>query len=431
MTDSAFNQEIRQKVFDNVVATVERKLYDPDLNGVDWRGISAAHRDAIISAESREDFESRMNDMVRELHVSHSGFFSEKRPLAAAKIAIGATFHNGGSRWIFQDVHPGGPAHAANVQPGETLVAVAGIESTPPKMPVFALGEAVRVDIERRNGKRETVQIHVPVSKKKNRPLVELQPASWTTLPEGIGYLKITMFPGMVGIDLARDIDRAVRELAAEQLIIDLRGNSGGGMGCLRVMSYLAPGRLPVGYSVTRKDMDRPKFDKNRLPQFDRIPDRKTGLIPLMFRFALHGRSVAVFTEGKGAQRFQGQVVILVNEHTASSSEMITAFAAENRLGTIVGSRTAGRLLGGNSFKVGHGYRIALPVVAYRTWQDAKLEGKGIEPDVPAPFSPEPLREGVDTQLRAAVDVLSNGAAHRTKTGAVIQPPPSRLEART
>src|SRR5262249_25470132 len=162
---------------------------DPGLNGVDWRRISAEHRAQIVSAESREDFESRMNDMVRELHVSHAGFFSEKRPLAAAKIAIGATFHNGESHWVFQDVHPGGPAHAAGVQPGDILLAVAGAESIPPKMPVFALGEPVSVDLERRNGKRETVQIHVPVSKKKNRPLVELEPASWTKLREGIGYL--------------------------------------------------------------------------------------------------------------------------------------------------------------------------------------------------------------------------------------------------
>src|SRR5260370_26233965 len=123
MTD--FNQEIRQKVFHNVAGTVEGKLYDPGLNGVDWRATAAAHRESIISAESREDFESRMNDMVRELHVSHAGFFSEKRPLAAAKIAIGATFHNGESHWIFQDVHPGGPAHASSVEPGDTLLAVA------------------------------------------------------------------------------------------------------------------------------------------------------------------------------------------------------------------------------------------------------------------------------------------------------------------
>ena len=430
MTDSAFNQEIREKVFDNVVSTVERKLYDPGLNGIDWRAIATAQRNGIVSAQTRDDFETRMNDLIRELRVSHAGFFSEKRPLAGAKIAIGATFHNGGTQWIFQDVHPGGPAHRAGVLPGDTLRAVAGEESRPPKMPIFALGESVPVDLERRNGKRETVQIHVPVSKKKNRPLVEIQPASWTKLPDGIGYLRIAMFPGMVGIDLARDVDRAVQELSADRLIIDLRGNSGGGMGCLRVMSYLTPDRLPVGYSVTRKDVEKPEFDKNRLPQFDRIPDRKIGLIPLIFRFALHGRSVAVFTENKGPQSFHGRVAILVNEHTASSSEMITAFAIENGLATVIGSRTAGRLLGGNSFKVGYGYRIAIPVVAYRTWQEARLEGKGIEPSMPAPFSPEACRDGMDTQLSAAREALSNGN-HRMRTGEVIQPPPSRLEAIT
>jgi hypothetical protein len=192
-------------------------------------------------------------------------------------------------------------------------------------------------------------------------------------------------------------------------------------------MSYLTPHRVPVGYSVTRKDIDKPQFDKNRLPQFDRIPDRKVGLIPLIFRFALHSRSVAVFTENMGPQSFHGHVAILVNEHTASSSEMITAFAIENGLATVVGSRTAGRLLGGNSFKVGHGYRIALPVVAYRTWQDARLEGKGIEPTLSAAFSPDAWRNGMDTQLSTARDALSNN--HFMRTGEVIQPPPSRLEA--
>jgi C-terminal processing protease CtpA/Prc len=175
--------------------------------------------------------------------------------------------------------------------------------------------------------------------------------------------------------------------------------------------------------------MDKPQFDKNRLPRFDSIPDRKIGLISLIFRFALHGRSVAVFTERKGPQSFHGQVAILVNEHTASSSEMITAFAIENGLATVVGSRTAGRLLGGNSFKVGYGYRIALPVVAYRTWQDARLEGKGVEPTLSASFSPEAWRSGLDTQLSAAREMLSNN--HRIRTGDVIQPPPSRLEAMT
>jgi C-terminal processing protease CtpA/Prc len=75
----------------------------------------------------------------------------------------------------------------------------------------------------------------------------------------------------MVGIDVANSISAATRELAPDRLIVDLRGNTGGGMGCLRVMSYLCPDRRGVGHSVTRKRVDK-GFDKESLPVFDRIP---------------------------------------------------------------------------------------------------------------------------------------------------------------
>jgi C-terminal processing protease CtpA/Prc len=284
-------------------------------------------------------------------------------------------------------------------------------------MPSFAFGEAVALDVERRNRTRERVCIRIPVARKKNHPVVHFDPPAWERMPDGIGCLRIALFPGIVGIDVARDIDRAIRDLSCERLIVDLRGNAGGGMGSLRLMSYLTPGRLPVGYSVTRKDLDRPDFDKARLPRFGRIPERKIALLPLFVRFAIRGRSVAVFTERKGPQRFHGRIAILVNEHTASSSEMVTAFAAENRLAAVVGSRTAGRLLGSDSFGVGYGYRLTIPVVEYRTWRDTRLEGNGVEPHVPAPFDVEAVRRGVDAQLNAAVAALADGATHRTATG--------------
>jgi C-terminal processing protease CtpA/Prc len=315
---------------------------------------------------------------------------------------------------VFQDVHAGGPAHKAGIEPGDTLFSIEGKAWTTPEMPTFALGKDLVVEIERRNGARATVKICIPVSKKNNRPLVEVTPATWTALPGGIGYLKIAMFPGVVGVDLARDIDRALREMDCDRLVIDLRGNSGGGMGCLRVMSYLTPGRLGVGYSVTRKDIERLGFDKHRLPVFHRIPDSKWGLIPLLLRFAARGRSVAVFTEQKGARRFHGNVALLVNEHSASSAEMVAAFAKEHRLATIVGTKTSGRLLGGGSFRVGHGYRIALPVVEYRTWRDLRLEGKGVEPDIAVPFDPAALRNGSDTQLMAALEAVAGRSAQRS-----------------
>jgi C-terminal processing protease CtpA/Prc len=48
----------------------------------------------------------------------------------------------------------------------------------------------------------------------------------------------------------------------------------------------------------------------------------------------------------------------LVNEHSASAAEMVAAFASENRLATLVGAKTAGRLVATSAFKVGFGYRV-------------------------------------------------------------------------
>ncbi len=99
-------------------------------------------------------------------------------------------------------------------------------------------------------------------------------------------------------------------------------------------------------------------------------------MVPLIFRFAIpFRRSVAVFTERLGDQRHHGRVVLLVNEHSASAAEMVAAFASENGLATLVGTKTAGRLVAASAYKVGEGYRVILPVGAFFTWAGTNLEG--------------------------------------------------------
>ena len=100
-------------------------------------------------------------------------------------------------------------------------------------------------------------------------------------------------------------------------------------------------------------------------------------------RYAFVDKSILVVTEGLGPRRFHGRVVLMVNEHTASAGEMVAAFAEENKLATIVGTKTPGRLLSGGAFKVGHGYILGLPVAAYLTWQGRMLENDGIHSAVP------------------------------------------------
>lgn len=169
-------------------------------------------------------------------------------------------------------------------------------------------------------------------------------------------------------------------------------------------MSYMTPGKIPVGYSITQKRAAK-GFKKEKLPRFGRIPSRKIALCPLLLRYAFSDRSIVMVTEGLGPQSFHGRIVLLVNRHTASAAETITGFAKENRLATIVGTKTPGQVLGGTGFKMGHGFVLRLPVVTFHTWNGNTLEGKGVEPDFKVELSRPRLKETKDNQLEMALEV--------------------------
>jgi len=232
-----------------------------------------------------------------------------------------------------------------------------------------------------------------------------------------IGYLRISSFPGIAGVDVANAVSAAIQELSPiERLIIDVRGNPGGGAGVLRVMSFLTQGRLPVGYSVNRKQQAW-VGQLSRFPVFDNIPPttkelRKRALMflpymkPLLFGSLL--KPILLKTEGLGPQPFHGRVVILTDRHTASASEMLVAFARENQLAVMVGEATPGRVLQGSAFRIGFGYHVALPIAAYHTARDWILEGHPIQPDVEVPFDPHLARQGDDPQLDQARKIVSD-----------------------
>jgi C-terminal processing protease CtpA/Prc len=327
-----------------------------------------------------------------------------------ARHAINATMQriavNGGERWMFQDVHQGGPAHSAGIRPGDLLLERGGQEIRPPEDLTFSVGETADLTVEKLNGGQERLRLQLPVPKSKKHPVTAPDPVHAEKITDEIGLLKVAMFPGVVGIDVARNIDRGIAALdGCSRLIVDLRGNTGGGIGGLRLMSYLTPGKLEVGYSLTRKRRER-GYRREELTRFGRIPSHKATLIWLAARYAFVEKSILVVTEGLGQRRFHGRVVLLVNEHTASAGEMVSAFAEENNLATIVGTKTPGRLLSGSAYKVGHGYILGLPVAAYLTWQGRMLENNGITPKFPIELSREALKQGRDTQLGTAIHVV-------------------------
>ena len=155
-------------------------------------------------------------------------------------------------------------------------------------------------------------------------------------------------------------------------------------MGVLRLMSYLTPDKLPIGFTLTRKLAEQ-GYDKNKLHRLDRLPTNLPNPIAIASMALKHlgrGESVLLVSEGLGPQRWHGHVAILVNEHTVSAGEMVAAFASENGLATLVGVDTAGRLIPGSGFKVGHGYMLIMPKAQYITWEGRRFEGEGVKPSV-------------------------------------------------
>ena len=405
----SLDAQTRDKIYSRVCDLVTRKHFDPAMNGANWEDLSKSWKDRILQSSSDEEFEKQMQQLLNELKTSHTGFRHSKSPNLPGRHAISATFMrcnlDGEQRWMFQDVHVGGPAHTAGLRPGDILLQVRNRELKPPEPPIFPLGDDSQYIVQKPDGKRVMGTLQVPSPKSKSHPVIVPKAVLCSQLPEGIGWLKVTMFPGAVGIDLAHMLDTAFAHLReSTRLIVDLRGNTGGGIGGLRLMSYLTPGKKEVGYSLTRARKEK-GYAREKLPRFGRIPSHKATLFWLALRYGFIDKSILVVTEGLGAQPFHGRVVILVNEHTASAGEMLAAFAEENGLATIVGTRTAGRLLSGSTFRAGSGYILGLPVAAYLTWQGRIIEGKGVTPSVPVELPADRLMAGEDPQMEKALEL--------------------------
>jgi len=206
------------------------------MNGIAWKGAAATAETSILNAADTNEFELRINELLQKLGTSHIGFFHGERPRSPGRIAIAATFLKAETadvpRWMFQDVHPGGLAANAGIQPGNVLLCLNREEIVPPASATFSLDAEHEAVIRRRDGSIHTVKLIVPASQSKKRPLiVPDKVVTHRKLAHGVGYLRVSMFPGMLGIDVARNISKAISDLGTQKLVIDLRGNTGGGGG--------------------------------------------------------------------------------------------------------------------------------------------------------------------------------------------------------
>ena len=145
--NDGLTSKTKHEVFEGVLSALTKKFYKPELLGNGWHEAVANHRATIEGAPTLEAFEQAVTALLQNLKTSHVGFFHQSARRASSRAALSATYladetaH--GSRWIFQDVHDGGAAALAGIQPGDILLRLDDKEIIPPEHPVFPMGSTI------------------------------------------------------------------------------------------------------------------------------------------------------------------------------------------------------------------------------------------------------------------------------------------------
>src|SRR5437667_3896934 len=416
-TSHLLTHKERTKIINSIKKLVAERhinVSNPNQDYGPWLALVDERTPHLMNADGPA-FEAGVSELIKSLGSSHTAFFHERRDSIAPPYSINATLRPvdtaHGKRWMFVDVIEDGVAFQAGIRPGEFLLSIDSQPILPPNSANFRIGGNHRVEVGSLDGSKREIAIGVPDRASKDRPpMIEPRSLSHKFLAPDIGYIRVATFPGAVGQSFAKALDDAIRELkirGVQRLVLDLRGNIGGGLGSLRLMSYLCAGKMEIGYSLTRRRL-RNCYRKESLTRMGKIPATKAELFTMAVRFKVfqRDRSMTLVTEGLGPQPFHGRIAILINEYTHSAAEMVASFAKQNRLATLVGTKTAGEVLGGANFKLAGGYILRMPVAGWYTWQGDCIEGKGVEPDIAVENSPESLSAGLDKQLDRPLELV-------------------------
>lgn len=281
------------------------------------------------------------------------------------------------------DCYEGGPADLAGVKINDVITAVNGTDVT--EMTPSEVSTMIR---EKEDGtsvltvyhqeQDEPEEITVTVSD------VELPTVSYEMLEDSIGYLRITEFT-MVTPQQFENAYKDLQEKGMEGLIVDLRDNPGG---VLSSVCDVLRQILPEGLIVYTEDKYGEKQEMNC--------DGDTPIdIPL---------------------------AVLVNENSASASEIFAGAVKDYEIGTIVGTTTYGKGIVQSIRQLSDGSAVKLTTAKYFTPKGNNIHKVGITPDVEVKLDNSLLNKTQisheeDNQLQAAVKVVTEeGAEAATET---------------
>lgn len=270
-------------------------------------------------------------------------------------------------------VYEGTPSEAAGVLAGDVILSVDDVEAT--SMEVTGLVQLIRGE----EGTTVHLEVYRPstaeyLSFDVERANVTLPSIESEMLEDGIGYIRIVSFE----TETATQFEEALAQLQAQgmrSMVVDLRYNGGGLVdSVVQILDDILPEGLLV--YIEDKNGNRKEY------------------------------------KSSGDSHFDYPLAVLINQDSASASEIFAGAIKDYAYGTLIGTTTFGKGIVQTVFPLSDGDAVKLTTAKYFTPKGNYIHGVGIEPDVELEYEylhPEGEKYELqyDNQVQKAIEVLS------------------------
>ena len=368
------------ELYDEVWRLFRDQFYDRGLHGVDWKAAGERHRPRAEKARTPEELHDAINALIGELKASHAGIIegdvyrdhveAEARGKLVPELGLKIVHLPELQGWFVSDVTHGSSAMAAGIRRGDRLLAVDGVGVEKEaflrplpwdpglgvprtyRLPTPRLGQVVKLDLERSREAKKGLGLYTVEVEARGWNMIEATRASRSVTERHgikIGYIRLYHL-------LSDDVCELLAEFLMGQLrdadavVVDLRGMGG----LPRAVERIA-------------DL----FDPNR----------------------------------PGGSPWGRTAVALIDRGTRSAKELVAWEWRDRRIGPIVGTVSAGAVIGAGFMELADGSYLLFPSMDMRSGTGGGLiEGRGVEPDFPV-ADELPWCAGRDPLIERALEV--------------------------
>jgi carboxyl-terminal processing protease len=271
------------------------------------------------------------------------------------------------------------PAEKAGLKTGDKIIKVNGTEFTGEEMTEAVKvmkgkpGTEVTITVERERPNGELREFDLTIE----RANIKIQTVKHGEIEDGIGYIRITTFDDPTDEDFKKALDELTQEKEIKGLVLDLRFNPGGLLDAVVEVADELLGKTVITYTQ-EKDGEREYYNS----------DKSMVDIPL---------------------------VVLINQGSASASEILAGAIKDTERGILVGEQSFGKGIVQRIIPLEDGSGFKLTVSEYFTPDNINIHDIGIEPDVTIKLDEKAMEEGLygmeyyeeDNQLQRAVEILN------------------------